>query len=132
MPLEEADGSSQRVNFVEGMRTMMGAGDPAAKAGLAIHFYSFNADMIPANDVVNTCMYNSDGDLLIVPQVGSLLLLTELGRLIVHPTEICVIPRGIVFSVNIHQSEVSPSKAAARGYILEIFKGHFADRKSVV
>jgi len=131
MPLEEADGSSQRVNFVEGMRTLMGAGDPAAKAGLAIHFYSFNADMIPANDggdgdIVNTCMYNSDGDLLIVPQVGSLLLLTELGRLIVHPTEICVIPRGIVFSVNIHQSEVSPSKAAARGYILEIFKGHFA------
>jgi len=130
MPLEE-EGC---VNFVEGTRTMMASGDPAAKSGLAIHFYSFNADMMPSTDDcgggggdVNTHMYNSDGDLLIVPQRGSLLLLTELGRLIVHPAEICVIPRGIVFSVNMYRtaSETSSPKAAARGYILELFKGHF-------
>ena len=122
--------NTKRANFLEGTKTMMGSGDPAFKSGLGIHFYSFNADMMSStDDGVNIHMYNSDGDLLIVPQVGSLYLLTELGRLIVHPAEICCIPRGIVFSVNIHRtddSESSTLKAAARGYILEIFKGHFA------
>ena len=133
MPLveqEASDGTNTKsLNFLEGVKTMMGSGDPASKSGLGIHFYSFDADMMAStDDGVNTHMYNSDGDLLIVPQVGSLHLLTELGRLIVHPAEICVIPRGIVFSVNIHRtdSESSTLKAAARGYILEIFKGHFA------
>jgi homogentisate 1,2-dioxygenase len=35
--------------------------------------------------------YNSDGDLLIVPQHGVLLVKTELGRMRVEPLEICVI-----------------------------------------
>jgi homogentisate 1,2-dioxygenase len=35
--------------------------------------------------------YNSDGDLLIVPYQGTLLVKTELGRLRVEPFEICVV-----------------------------------------
>jgi len=108
--------------FYQSVRTMMGSGDPASKSGLAIHMYSFNANMSGGSE--RTYMYNSDGDFLFVPQVGSLLIVTEMGRLVVHPTEICVIPRGVVFSVNIHQ--MADDEHKARGYILEIFKGHFS------
>lgn len=64
-------------------------------------------------------MYNADGDFLIVPQVGRLNIITEMGRLMVEPCEIVVIPRGIRFSVRLVDNE------PIRGYILEVFEGHF-------
>lgn len=67
--------------------------------------------------------YSSDGDFLIVPQDGKLLVLTELGRLLVQPTEIVVIPRGVLFTIHTEESEVDIRK---RGYVLEVFKGHFS------
>lgn len=65
----------------------------------------------------NSAFYNSDGDFLIVAQEGVLHITTELGKLNVNPKEICVIPRGIRFRVDV--------SANCRGYISEIFKGHF-------
>ena len=65
---------------------MCGSGDPCTRTGLAIHEYACNADMN------NTCMYNSDGDFLIVPQEGSLDITTEMGKLLVGSGEIVVIP----------------------------------------
>ena len=56
--------------------------------------------------------YNSDGDFLIVPQLGLLTILTEFGRMHVGPGEICVIQQGIRFSVQVD--------APARGYVLEV------------
>jgi homogentisate 1,2-dioxygenase len=112
MPLELGDGC----NFVTGLKTLMASGSPLGKDGLSISMYAFSQDM------VDTHFYNSDGDFLIVPQYGSLLIYTELGRLIVHPKEICVIPRGIVFSVHQHDSSAD---VVARGYVLEVYKGHF-------
>ena len=41
--------------------------------------------------------YSSDGDLLIVPQVGKILVKTEFGRIYVEPQEIVVVQRGIKF-----------------------------------
>ena len=35
--------------------------------------------------------YNSDGDFLIVPQQGTILVTTEMGRMEVEPNELCVI-----------------------------------------
>ena len=55
------DGSKQIVNFVEGIKTMCGAGDPAMKDGLGIHAYSCNSSMF------RTSFYSADGDMLIVP-----------------------------------------------------------------
>jgi homogentisate 1,2-dioxygenase len=98
-------------DFVQGMRTMAGAGDPSTRSGLGIHMYTANTSM------VDKCMYNSDGDFLIVPQNGTLHVTTELGKMDVAPREICVIQRGIRFSVAVDE----PST----GYILEIFDGHF-------
>ncbi|CAG8579348.1 480_t:CDS:10 [Acaulospora morrowiae] len=100
------------VNFISGLHTLAGAGDPSVKHGLAIHIYNANQDM------VDIAFYNSDGDFLIVPQHGRLDITTEFGRMLVTPNEITVIPRGIKFSVNLPDG---PS----RGYILEVFENHF-------
>lgn len=48
-----------------------------------------------------TAFYSADGDWLIVPQQGDLYITTEFGRMIVEPQEICVIPRGIKFKVDL-------------------------------
>lgn len=50
---------TQDVDFVEGLHTICGAGDPKMKSGLAIHIYSFSISM------ENRAFYNADGDLLI-------------------------------------------------------------------
>lgn len=75
--------------------------------------------------MTNTSMFNSDGDFLIgnyvynfvVPYEGEMLITTEMGKLTVKAREICVIPRGIKFSVELTKP--------IRGYICEVFKGHF-------
>ena len=50
---------------------------------------------------------------------GNLRFQTEMGILEVVPGEIVVIQRGIKFRVELVQSE------AARGYVLEVYAGHF-------
>src|ERR1700676_2205215 len=62
--------------------------------------------------------YNADGEMLIVPQQGKLLLRTEMGLLDVSPGEIAVIQRGIRFRVELLEKE-------ARGYICENYGSLF-------
>lgn len=57
----------------------MGAGEPSLKQGLAIYGYSANISMGKA------AFYNSDGDFLIVPHIGTLYVKTLNGRLTVKP-----------------------------------------------
>lgn len=102
-------------NFVDGLKTICAAGAPGEKSGLSIKVYRAGKSMSTDKKV----MMNSDGDLLIVPQQGMLLIKTELGVLHVEPNEIVVIPRGFKFSVDLLSDE------PIRGYVLEIFKGHF-------
>lgn len=104
-------------DFVSGTKLMCHGGDPAVKDGLAIYMYSFDASMSTAQRV----MYNADGDFLLVPQQGTLQVVTEVGTLVVEPCQICMIPRGMVFQINLASS--SSSNEAARGYLLEIYKG---------
>lgn len=105
----------QALNWVEGLRTVAGAGETQTKTGLAIHVYGFGRDMVDEG------FYNSDGDMLVVPVVGTLDVVTEFGRLWVPPGEICVVPRGIKFSVNRGGGE-----GGCRGYVLETFSAlHF-------
>ena len=109
-------------NFIQGVHTMLGSGDPTSKAGIAVYVYAFDQDMNTNEHKMH--MYNSDGDFLIVPQQKGLDIQTELGKMEVCPGEVCVIPRGIVFTVNILKED--DDKDFARGYMLEIFRGHFA------
>ncbi|KAI7860643.1 hypothetical protein BDC45DRAFT_492467 [Circinella umbellata] len=100
-------------DFVQGLKTVSFSGDPSTGNGLAIHIYTANQNMD------HKAFYNSDGDFLIVPQQGRLDITTEFGKMMVAPNEICVIPRGIRYSVALPDGPV-------RGYILEIFgQTHF-------
>ncbi|CAB3379020.1 Hypothetical predicted protein [Cloeon dipterum] len=103
--------SDNVVDFVQGLHTVCGAGDPKARNGIAIHVYLCNTSM------VNLCFYNSDGNFLFVPQQGRLKITTEFGKLTVDPNEICVIQQGIRFSIEV--------EGPTRGYILEVFDAHF-------
>ena len=101
MPAEPTD-------FIDGWVTMSGNGSAASMSGCAIHLYAANRPM------VDRFFYNTDGELLIVPQQGRLAIRTEMGRLDVEPFEIAVIPRGVRFTVDLPDGE-------ARGYICENF-----------
>src|SRR5690606_39019514 len=56
----------------------------------------------------------ADGDVLIVPQHGTLDVRTELGFLRVGPGSILLVPRAIKFAVGVPDG-------AARGWMLEVF-----------
>jgi homogentisate 1,2-dioxygenase len=91
---------------------MGGNGDPSLQTGLGIHLYAANRSMN------GRFFYDADGELLIVPQLGSLRFATELGILEVSPGEICLIPRGLKFRVDLLAQE-------ARGYICENYGPQF-------
>jgi homogentisate 1,2-dioxygenase len=82
-----------------------------------VHLYACNENMTNKPSGESRSLYNSDGDMLIVPQQGALRVTTEFGRMLVSPHEICVVQRGIRFSVDV--------EGPSRGYICEILKGHF-------
>lgn len=50
---------SESIDWVCGLHTVCGAGDPKVRSGVAIHVFLCNTSM------KNTCFYNSDGDFLI-------------------------------------------------------------------
>lgn len=77
------------VDWVHGLHLVAGAGDPTTKQGLGILLYAAGKDM------GREAFYSADGDFLIVAQHGVLDIQTELGKLLVRPNEICVIPRGV-------------------------------------
>ncbi|NNF87354.1 MAG: homogentisate 1,2-dioxygenase [Acidimicrobiia bacterium] len=93
-------------NFLTGIRTVATNGDAHTQTGMAAHLYFATESM------TNTYFYNADGELLIVPQDGVLRFATECGVLVVAPGEICVIPRGMKFRVDLVDGP-------ARGYICE-------------
>jgi len=99
-------------DFVEGLATLGGSGDPAMQDGMAAHLYVANASML------NRFFYNADGEMLILPQQGKLLLRTELGILEVSPGELAVIPRGIKFRAEFPDGP-------GRGYVCENYGQSF-------
>jgi len=97
---------AEKTDFIEGMVTLGGNGDPGMQDGMGVHLYAANASMH------DRFFYDADGEMLILPQQGRLLLRTELGILDVAPGELAVIPRGIKFRAELPDG-------AARGYICE-------------
>jgi homogentisate 1,2-dioxygenase len=97
-----------RVDFVDGLITLGGAGDPVMGPGYAVHLYAANADM------ADRCFSDCDGDVLIVPQEGTLECRTELGWLRASPGTILLLPRGLKFAIGLRDG-------AARGWMLEVF-----------
>jgi len=107
-------------DFIQGITTIAGNGDSFAQAGLAIHIYRCNRDM------QRRYFYNADGEMLILPEMGSLTIYTELGVLEVKPGDVCCLPRGLKFRVEIGESGTESSAAkSARGYICENYGQQF-------
>lgn len=103
-------------DWVDGLALVAHAGDPSSHHGVGIFIYTANEAM------GNRAFYNSDGDMLIVPEQGGILVTTEFGLLQVEQNEICVVQRGIRFKVD----PLVPSREKwIRGYILEVYNGHF-------
>ena len=99
-------------DFLEGLVPMAGNGSPESHAGCGIYLFAANRSM------QRRFFYDADGELLIVPQQGTLVLDTELGRLSLKPLEIAVIPRGLRFRAEL-------ADGAARGYVCENFGARF-------
>ena len=84
-----------RADFVDGMVTMLTNRDPADLEGVAVHQYRASKSM------ERRVFVDADGELLIIPQAGTLRLATELGRIEVSPGEVALIPRGVKFRVEV-------------------------------
>lgn len=114
-------------DFIDSLGLIGKSGSPSQRNGIAIYIYHCNESM------TRKAFYNSDGDLLIVPQSGIISIRTEFGIIDkIVPKEIVVIQRGIKFSVELIESsnpgfdlKESLLSIAASGYILEVYNGHF-------
>ncbi|HEY2256910.1 MAG TPA: homogentisate 1,2-dioxygenase [Variovorax sp.] len=107
IPLDGAD-----VDFVDGIRTLAANGDAEAQTGLAAHIY------LASRSMQRRALVNADGEMLIVPQQGRLVITTEMGVLEVKPGEIALVPRGVAFKVELPDG---PS----RGYLCENYGAQF-------
>jgi homogentisate 1,2-dioxygenase len=99
-------------DFIDGLFTVAGNGDSKARNGIAVHLYAASRSM------TDRYFVDSDGELLFVPELGTVTLHTELGPLAVSPGEIAVVPRGIRFRVEL-------ADEFARGYLCENFGAAF-------
>jgi homogentisate 1,2-dioxygenase len=99
-------------DFIDGLAPVAGNGSAESHAGCGIYLYAANRSM------QHRYFYSADGEMLIVPQQGSLRLDTELGRIQLEPQEIAVIPRGLRFRVALTTGD-------ARGYLCENFGALF-------
>ncbi|ATE66954.1 homogentisate 1,2-dioxygenase [Rhizorhabdus dicambivorans] len=87
-------------DFIDGLTSIAG------NDGIGVHLYCANRAM------ERRAFFNADGELLIVPQQGSLRIVTELGLIDIEPLQIALIPRGVRFRVELPEGE-------ARGYVCE-------------
>ncbi len=102
---------TEPTDFLAGLFTLGGNGSPAHAAGTAVHLYVANRSM-------DAAFFNSDGELVIVPQLGRLRIVTELGILEIVPGEIAIIPRGVRMRVELLDG-------CARGYVGENYGAPF-------
>ncbi|MGH8735534.1 MAG: homogentisate 1,2-dioxygenase, partial [Burkholderiales bacterium] len=98
--------------FVTGLHTMTTAGDAETQAGMASHVALVTRSMVREH------FFNADGELLVVAQQNRLRFRTELGVIEIEPGEICIIPRGVIFRVELIDGP-------ARAYVCENYGGAF-------
>lgn len=103
---------TEPTDFIDGLITMGGNGNVAINSGIGIHIYAANQSMR------ERFFYNADGEMLIVPELGGLRFRTEMGVIEIAPGEICVLPRGLKFNVELLDQQ-------ARGYVCENYGAMF-------
>ncbi|MFD6751414.1 homogentisate 1,2-dioxygenase, partial [Streptomyces anthocyanicus] len=108
-------------DFLAGLWTLGGNGDATQRTGVAVHLYHANSSM-------ERVFSDADGELLIVPERGGLLLRTEFGLLRVEPGHVALIPRGVRFRVELLDGDSAAADgpaAGARGYVCENYGAPF-------
>jgi homogentisate 1,2-dioxygenase len=103
---------AEKLSFVEGLRTMTTAGDSDTQAGMAAHV------ALVTRSMEDEYFFTADGEMLVVAQQGALRFRTEFGVIDIEPGQICVIPRGMIFKVEL-------PGAPARAYVCENYGGAF-------
>jgi len=104
--------SKEAMTFVTGMRTVSTAGDVNTQIGMASHVYLATMSM------QDEYFYSADSELLVVPQEGRLRFVTELGVIDLQPTEIAILPRGLIYRVEVLEGP-------ARGFVCENYGQKF-------
>ncbi|WP_420032825.1 homogentisate 1,2-dioxygenase [Streptomyces sp. cg28] len=99
-------------DWLAGLWTLGGNGDATQRTGMAVHLYAADSSM------TDRVFSDADGELLIVPERGGLLLRTEFGLLAAGPGEVALIPRGVRFRVELLDG-------SARGYVCENYGAPF-------
>ncbi|RYF30409.1 MAG: homogentisate 1,2-dioxygenase, partial [Comamonadaceae bacterium] len=112
MPLDHID-----ADFVDGMHTLAANGDVESQVGIGSLMYLANRSM------ERRAFVNADGELLVVPQQGRLVITTEMGVLEVKPGEVALLPRGVVFKVALPDSDAGAGPS--RGYVCENYGAQF-------
>ncbi|WP_120634473.1 homogentisate 1,2-dioxygenase [Ruegeria sp. EL01] len=104
--------SDAGLSWLTGMRTMTTAGDVNTQVGMASHIYLVTESM------VDDYFFSADSELLVVPQEGRLRFATELGIIDLEPKEIAIIPRGLLYRVEVLEGP-------ARGFVCENYGQKF-------
>jgi homogentisate 1,2-dioxygenase len=102
----------EKLTFVTGLRTITTAGDVDSQSGMAAHLLFVTQSMQREH------VFNADGEFLIVAQQGKIRFRTEFGVIEIEPGEICVIPRGVIFRVEMVDGPI-------RAYVCENYGGGF-------
>jgi homogentisate 1,2-dioxygenase len=102
----------EELTFVTGLRTMTTAGDADARSGMAAHY------LFVTRSMRDEYFMNADGEMLVVAQEGALRFLTEFGVIDIAPGEVCILPRGVVFRVEL-------LGGPARAYVCENYGAAF-------
>jgi homogentisate 1,2-dioxygenase len=103
---------AEPTDFIDGLHTVAANGDPDSQSGMAALVYAANRSMD------GRALVNADGEMLVVPQQGRLVVTTELGVLDARPGEVLLLPRGMAFKVALRDG---PS----RGYVCENYGAAF-------
>lgn len=100
-------------DFVEGLVTVAVGGSAADQAGLAIHSFVASAPMR------RKALCSADGESLLLPDEGELLVRTEFGPLVIGPGDVLLVPRGARFAVD------PLGDSSRRGWWVEVFGASF-------
>jgi homogentisate 1,2-dioxygenase len=101
-PLEVAGADH---DFVDGLHTITACGSAAGQTGMATHVYTATSSM------TDRVFANADGEMLLLPEMGTLRVVTELGVLEGSAGDAICVPRNVKFRVKVD--------GTSRGYILE-------------
>ncbi|MBI1493923.1 homogentisate 1,2-dioxygenase [Halocynthiibacter styelae] len=104
--------TDEKLTFVTGMRTMTTAGDVNTQVGMATHVY------LATESMEDDYFFSADSEILVVPQAGKLRFYTELGIIDLAPQEIAIIPRGLLYRVEVVEGP-------ARGFVCENYGQKF-------